>query len=82
MANVHKIRHRIYEIGYLGRDFGSHISRRPHGDDVELSQARADASNARAEASSAKALIAHLRLMIEKLISRAGSLRLSSYREK
>jgi transposase len=35
--------------------------------DVELSQARADASNARAEASSAEALIAHLRLMIEKL---------------
>ena len=42
--------------------------------DVELSQARAEASNAlaqasnaRAEASSAEALIAHLRLMIEKL---------------
>ena len=45
-----------------------------HIRDVELAQARAEASNAlaeasnaRAEASSAEALIAHLRLMIEKL---------------
>src|SRR5262249_40623229 len=35
--------------------------------DGELALARAEASNARAEASSAEALIAHLRLMIEKL---------------
>jgi len=35
--------------------------------DAELVLARAEASNARAEASSAEALIAHLRLMIEKL---------------
>src|SRR5215472_18243678 len=34
---------------------------------AEASNARAEASNARAEASSAEALIAHLRLMIEKL---------------
>lgn len=34
--------------------------------DVELAQARAEASNARAEVSSAEALIAHLRLTIEK----------------
>jgi transposase len=38
-----------------------------HIRDVELTQARAEASTARAEASSAEALIAHLRLMIEKL---------------
>jgi transposase len=35
--------------------------------DAELARARAEVSNARAEASSAEALIAHLRLMIEKL---------------
>jgi transposase len=35
--------------------------------DAELAQARVEVSNARAEASSAEALIAHLRLMIEKL---------------
>jgi transposase len=34
--------------------------------DVELAQARTEASNARAEVSSAEALIAHLRLTIEK----------------